>query len=160
VLSAHGLPGNREHQLQCARRADRLHARRRLPVLHVHAHGCAGAWKSPAPARRAAADARRCGTPSAVQAGLRLLLMTIRELACFQRVNWSPDSGELRRFAVAMLAGFAVLGLFRTLRHHGLDMGVFVLWGIGVALALAAMLPKLGRAAYLGVYVPTSLLGY
>ena len=62
--------------------------------------------------------------------------MNIRELPCFQRVNWSPDAGERRRFATAMLAGFAVLGLLRTLHHHGLGTGAFVLWGIGVALAL------------------------
>jgi len=86
--------------------------------------------------------------------------MNIQELACFQRVTWSPDSGELRRFAVAMLAGFALLGLYRALRHHGLDTGVFVFWGIGMALTLGAMVPKIDRAAYLAVYVPTSLLGY
>src|SRR5205814_1943021 len=110
--------------------------------------------------RRAAADARCRGAPGAVQAGLRPLFMNIRELACFQRVNWSPDSSELRWFAGAMLAGFAVLGMLRALRHHGLDTGVVVLWGIGVALALGAMVPKLGRAVYLAVYVPASLLGF
>lgn len=86
--------------------------------------------------------------------------MNFRGFACFQRVNWSPDFGELRRFAVTMLAGFALLGALRGLRHHGLDAAVFVLWGFGVALALGAMLPRLARAAYLAVYVPTSLLGY
>ena len=30
-----------QYQLQCARRADRLHARRRLPLLHGHRDGCA-----------------------------------------------------------------------------------------------------------------------
>ena len=30
------LPGPRQHQLQCARRADRLHAGGRLPLLHGH----------------------------------------------------------------------------------------------------------------------------
>ena len=88
------------------------------------------------------------------------VLMKIRQLRCFQRVNWSPDARELRRFAVAMLVGLVVIGLARAVRHHGLGTGTFVLWGIGVALALGALLPGLGRATYLMVYVPTSLIGF
>ncbi len=33
------LPGDRQHVVQRARRADRVHARGRLPVLHAHGHG-------------------------------------------------------------------------------------------------------------------------
>ena len=36
VQGAHRLPGPGQHQLQRARRADRLHARGRLPLLHGH----------------------------------------------------------------------------------------------------------------------------
>ena len=36
------LPRDDQHQLQRARRADRLHARGRLPLLHGHQHGRAG----------------------------------------------------------------------------------------------------------------------
>ncbi len=62
--AAHGLRGQdwvrgpREHLLQRARRADRLHAGRRLPVLHADRDGRAGAGELPA-AERAAAGARR-----------------------------------------------------------------------------------------------------
>ena len=36
LQGTHRLPGAGQHQLQCARRADRLHAGRRLPLLHGH----------------------------------------------------------------------------------------------------------------------------
>ena len=39
----HRLPGADQHLVQRPRRADRLHARGRLPVLHAHEHGRAGA---------------------------------------------------------------------------------------------------------------------
>jgi len=38
----HRLPGDRQHQLQRAGRAHRVHARGRLPLLHGHPHGCPG----------------------------------------------------------------------------------------------------------------------
>lgn len=38
--------------------------------------------------------------------------------------------------------------------------GSLVLWSIGVVLAVAAFVPKLGRIAYLAVYLPTSIIGY
>ena len=38
VPRAHGLPGAREHELQRARRADRVHAGGRLPLFHGHGH--------------------------------------------------------------------------------------------------------------------------
>ena len=40
---AHRLPGDRQHQLQHPRRADRLHARRCVSLLHGHRHGLPGA---------------------------------------------------------------------------------------------------------------------
>ena len=44
------LPGPREHVVQRARRADRLHAGGRVPLLHAHAHRYSGA--RPVPARQ------------------------------------------------------------------------------------------------------------
>ena len=35
-----------------------------------------------------------------------------------------------------------------------------MLLSIGVVLAVAALVPKVGRIAYLGVYLPTSIIGY
>ncbi len=37
--ASHRLPGDRQHVVQRARRADRLHARGRVSVLHAHQHG-------------------------------------------------------------------------------------------------------------------------
>lgn len=86
--------------------------------------------------------------------------MNIRALPFFQHVKWQPDKRELRRFAVAMLVGFFVLGVLAAWRAKGIGNGSIILWGIGVSLAIAALIPKLGRVAYLGVYLPTSILGY
>ena len=36
--ATHRLPGDRQHQLQCARRTDRLHTRGRFPLLHGNQH--------------------------------------------------------------------------------------------------------------------------
>ena len=86
--------------------------------------------------------------------------MKITALPFFQHVNWRPDARELRRFAVAMLIGFAVLGLLATWRASGISTGAVVLWIIGVVLAIAAFVPGLGRVAYLAVYLPTSIIGF
>lgn len=86
--------------------------------------------------------------------------MNWTQLRCFQHVNWRPDRDELRRFARAMLIGFFVIGLIVAARHRGLGTTTYTLWAIGAALALAALVPGLGRAAYLGVYLPTSILGF
>src|SRR5438094_2029357 len=86
--------------------------------------------------------------------------MNIRQLACFQHVKWEPDRHELLRFACSMLVGFAVIGLVRALFRHHVEMGTLVLWSLGVALAVGAMLPRLGGVTYLAVYLPTSLIGY
>ena len=84
----------------------------------------------------------------------------MRTLAPFKHVNWDPDAAELRRFAVSMLIGFAVLGLLAAWRHHAFGTTTFVLWAVGAALAVAAFVPGLGRAAYLAVYVASSAIGY
>ena len=86
--------------------------------------------------------------------------MDITALPFFQHVKWQPDARELRRFAVAMLIGFALLGLFSAWRASGVNTSSLVLWGIGAFLAGAAMVPGLGRVAYLAVYLPTSIIGY
>lgn len=86
--------------------------------------------------------------------------MNVAALPFFQHVKWQPDSRELRRFAVAMLIGFSLLGLLSAWRVGGINIGSIVLWGIGVFLATAAFVPGLGRVAYLAVYLPTSIIGY
>lgn len=86
--------------------------------------------------------------------------MKIAALPFFQHVKWRPDAGELRRFAIAMLIGFFVLGALSAWKTKGIGTGSIVLWSIGVTLAVAAFVPKLGRIAYLAVYLPTSIIGY
>jgi hypothetical protein len=86
--------------------------------------------------------------------------MKVTELPFFQHVQWQPDRNELRRFAISMLVGFAVIGLIVAWRAGQFGRGTFICWELGLALAVAAQVPKLGRIAYLCVYVPTSLIGY
>ena len=86
--------------------------------------------------------------------------MDLKRPAPFEHLDWRPGQPELRRFAVSMLVGFALLGLLAAWRHHHVGVTSFVLWGIGAGLAAAALVPGLGRAAYLAVYVPTSLMGF
>jgi len=84
----------------------------------------------------------------------------IAALPFFQHVKWRPDARELRRFAIAMLIGFSLLGLLAAWRANGIGTTSIVLWSIGIFLAVAAFVPGLGRVAYLGVYLPTSIIGY
>jgi len=86
--------------------------------------------------------------------------MKIAELPFFQHVNWRPDARELRRFAIAMLIGFTVLGLLSLWRAGGIGTTSIVLWSAGAVLAIAAFVPGLGKVAYLAVYLPTSIIGY
>ncbi len=86
--------------------------------------------------------------------------MKLKALPFFQHVKWQPDAKELRRFAIAMLIGFFVLGALATWRAWGIGTGAIILWTIGATLAVAALVPKLGRIAYLAVYLPTSIIGY
>lgn len=66
----------------------------------------------------------------------------------------------MRRFAVAMLIGFTILGLLSVWRAWGISTASIVLWSAGVVLAIAAFVPGLGKVAYLAVYLPTSIIGY
>lgn len=86
--------------------------------------------------------------------------MKVSALPFFQHVNWRPDARELRRFALAMLVGFSLLGLLAAWRGGGVTTTSMVLWGIGLFLAAAALVPGLGRVAYLAVYLPTSIIGF
>jgi hypothetical protein len=86
--------------------------------------------------------------------------MQIRQLPCFHTINWNPDRRERCRFAVAMLAGFVVLGGLKAIHQHHLSAGALALGGTGAALALAALPSALGRAIYLGIYLPTSVVGF
>ena len=78
----------------------------------------------------------------------------------FERINWQPDRKELQRFAAAMLIGFSLLALLSAWRAKGIGQSSIVLTAIGVSLAIAAFIPKLGRVAYLAVYLPTSVVGH
>lgn len=86
--------------------------------------------------------------------------MKISQLPFFRHVNFHPDRGELRRFAIAMVVGFTILGALAAWHTSELSTRTFVLWGIGIALAACAFIPGLGRIAYLGVYLPSSVVGY
>lgn len=84
----------------------------------------------------------------------------MKSLPFFQHIKWQPDARELRRFAVAMLIGFAVLGSLAAWRAGGISTTAIVLWSAGAFLAIASFVPKLNRLAYLAVYLPTSIIGY
>ena len=86
--------------------------------------------------------------------------MNITTLPFFQHIKWRPDARELRRFAIAMLIGFTILGLLSAWRGNGIGTASIVLWSIGAFLAIAAFIPRFGRIVYLGVYLPTSIIGY
>jgi len=84
----------------------------------------------------------------------------LKALPFFQHVKWQPDARELRRFAIAMLVGFFVLGVLSAWRAKAIGTASIVLWSAGAILAVATFVPKLGRIAYLAVYLPTSIIGY
>lgn len=86
--------------------------------------------------------------------------MKVSALPFFKHINWRPDARELRRFAVAMLIGFTVLGLLSVWRAWGITTASVILWSAGAVLAIAAFIPGLGRVAFLAVYLPTSIIGY
>jgi len=71
VREADGVPGGDQHELQRPRRADRVHARARPPVLHGHRDGRAGARAVRAAQERAAGRRSETrGVPEQVRAGL------------------------------------------------------------------------------------------
>ena len=84
----------------------------------------------------------------------------MKDLPPFRHVKWNPDARELRSFAVSMVVGFGVLGLITVLRHRGIVPLALGLWTAGLLLAVGGLIPGLGRAVYLAVYLPTSLLGF
>ena len=86
--------------------------------------------------------------------------MNVKGLRCFQHVHWNPSQTELRRFGRAMLIGFAVIGLFVAWRQGQFGTATFTLWGIGAALAVVAVIPALGKLAYLAIYVVTGIVGF
>ena len=86
--------------------------------------------------------------------------MNLATLPFFRHVKWRPDAGELRRFAIAMLIGFSVLALLSAWRSGEIGASSLVLFCIGLSLAVLALVPRVGRIAYLAVYLPTSIIGY
>ena len=86
--------------------------------------------------------------------------MKFSELPFFRHVKWFPDRIELRRFAIAMLVGFTLLGALAVWRNHGFTRASMVMFALGVVLAVAAMIPGLSRFAYLAVYIPSSFIGF
>src|SRR5438034_11635668 len=86
--------------------------------------------------------------------------MKIRDLRCLKHVCWEPDSAELRRFAIAMLCGFSVLGILYGLRGNNVVAGSVKGVAVGALLAVGSRIPQLGRLVYLAVYLPTSILGF
>jgi hypothetical protein len=86
--------------------------------------------------------------------------MNLRDLACFEHVQWEPDRRELQSFARSMVIGFFLIGLLAAWRAHSFGQTTFILWGVGLLLGAAALTPGLGRTAYLAVYLPTSVIGH
>jgi hypothetical protein len=89
----------------------------------------------------------------------------IRTLSCFQHVKWNPGVRDLRQFALAMFVGFGILGGLAALRAGvfsggAIGAGSVTLWSLGALLALAALTPGLGRAAYLAVYLFSGIAGW
>lgn len=85
--------------------------------------------------------------------------MRLRNLRCFQHVKWDPDAEELRKFAIAMVVGFAVIAGIVAFRHPG-GHGWMIAMAVGIALGVGALIPGLGRGVYLLVNVPTSAIGF
>ena len=84
----------------------------------------------------------------------------VSALPCFHHVHWHPDRAELRRFAWWMLGGFAILGGMAAWRMGAVGVAPLVVWGLGAALAASTLVPHLGRAAYLAVYLTSGVIGY
>lgn len=89
-----------------------------------------------------------------------LKVMKISDFPFFRHVNFNPDKRELRSFAIAMVIGFTVLGLVTAWYMGGFGIRTYILWGVGILLASLAHIPGVSRLAYLGVYLPSSIVGY
>lgn len=83
-----------------------------------------------------------------------------KQLPCFSHVDWTPSRKVLREFAIAMGVGFLLIGVVVAWRHQHLGTATFLLWSIGLGLAVGSQVPGLGRMVYLAVHVPTSILGF
>ena len=86
--------------------------------------------------------------------------MHLKQLPCFRHLSWRPSPKELRQFGMAMLCGFAILGLITLARTRTFNTQVAILWTVGALLAILSRIPGLNRIAYLTVNLPTSALGY
>src|ERR1035437_3202849 len=86
--------------------------------------------------------------------------MHLKHLPCFRHLSWHPSPRDLRQFGMAMLCGFAILGLITLARSRAFTPAVAILWTAGAMLAVLSQIPGPGRIAYLAVNLPTSALGY
>ena len=86
--------------------------------------------------------------------------MRIKTLPCFAHVNWTPNAGELRKFALSMVIGFGIIGAYVAIRNGAVVPSSLTLWAVGGGLAAGAMIPGVGRYVYLAVYVATGAVGY
>jgi hypothetical protein len=75
-------------------------------------------------------------------------------------VNWAPDGRELRKFALAMIVGFGIIGAIVAVRHGAIDSSPRALWAVGAGLAAGAVIPGLGRYVFLAVYLVTGVIGF
>ena len=65
------------------------------------------------------------------------------------QINWKPDARALRKFGVAMLVGFGLIGLLLQFGPHHRPLAARVCWGFGAA---AGLLGLTGTRAALPVY--------
>jgi hypothetical protein len=86
--------------------------------------------------------------------------MHLKHLPCFRHLKWRPSPKDLREFGIAMLCGFAILGLITLARNRAFTPAVAILWTVGAMLGVLSRIPGLGRIAYLVVNLPTSAVGY
>jgi hypothetical protein len=86
--------------------------------------------------------------------------MHLKQLPCFRHLSWRPSPKDLRKFGMAMLCGFAILGLITLARSRAFTPAVAILWTVGAMLAVLSRISGPGRIAYLAVNLPTSAFGY
>src|ERR1039457_5354799 len=86
--------------------------------------------------------------------------MNLKQLPCFRHLSWRPSPKELQQFGIAMLCGFAILGLITMARSRAFTSAVAILWTAGAMLAVLSRIPGLNRIVYLAVNLPTSAFGY
>ena len=84
----------------------------------------------------------------------------IKALPFFQHVKWRPDARELRRFAVAMLIGFAVLGLLSAWRAGGISTSFDRFVEHRRLSRNRGIRSGVRKSSVFSVYLPTSIIGY